>query len=148
LFILLCFAGIIKFKDPAAFSSRDLVNFPALKAKLDQPNDPVSQFLVQEMKRQSLSNTNQTNLADLSAEMSTVLQINAVLNTNTLYDAQRFAAVKLPDGLKEQIEGLKADTDHHELAMANRQLIEAAYPEFISSRGINLLTVANGTALA
>jgi POT family proton-dependent oligopeptide transporter len=146
LVIGLSMAGVIKYKDPTAFSTRDIVNFPAFAAKLKQPADAVSQHLADALPaetRQLLAGSDPA-AADASILKSNLVKgLNLVIKSNALYEPTRFAGV----GLSPKTTALLATaSDKDTLPLLNRRLVEEAYPGLFATHQINLVAVAENTA--
>ena len=119
---------------PAAmFSASDITNLSALVAKLQNDPDaktrPVSEFIW------SRATNTQAVLAAPDADQkefqkdettAVVKDLNAVVQTNLLYDAQRFAGITTKPDETAQLSGQNLSDELR--VRLNRSLLEAAYP--------------------
>ena len=114
---------------PSLLSAKDVKDFPALAMKLSRPVEPVSQFLGSQFPvedRQLLANA-ETNPDQALSVL--VVDLNHLVQCNSLYDAQVFAGVDLSKDtrllLAEKPQGEK-------LLRLNRLLLADAYPSEIA----------------
>ena len=152
---------------PAAmFGLGDIKDVPGFTVRLKNDPAPESQALSLFLWSQFSTNTIQA-LAATDADPKARLkkqsealdaELNRLLQTNTLYEAQRCAAIALPDETKKLIAG---NPQGEQLVRLNRRLLEAAYPEkevarsaFLNSplfkvteRGASILLSFGGFAL-
>ena len=119
---------------PAAmFSSGDIPNLSALVAKLQNDPDaktrPVSEFIWRNATNTQavLAAPNADQKEFQSDEMTAVVKdLNAVVQTNLLYDAQRFAGITTKPDETAQLSGQSLSDELR--VRLNRSLLEAAYP--------------------
>lgn len=116
----------------------DLRDAAALAARLREARDPVSAFL-----RGALAAPLRERLDRAGAEeppealrAELLGELNRVLQAEPLYQPARFAAVDLPEALRERAAAGAAGTERLRL---NRLLLEAAYPEEIADGGKRVL---------
>ena len=127
--------------NPSAFSASDIINLPSLAGMLKQPSgaDKVSQYLAGR-----LSAATQKLLSDYEGGTNSRLQqaltedFNQVIQSGPMYDAERFAGVKLSPETSSLLAKTPTGAD---LVHLNRLLLQDAYPLEIS-RG--LLAQAGG----
>jgi FHS family L-fucose permease-like MFS transporter len=108
-------------------SAGDFKNLPSLAGKLNQQKDPVSTYLYTKLSdptRQALAQG-----ADATAVAQPLAQdLNQIIKGPSIYDAGRFANVKLLDTTKKLVE---QNPTGEALLRLNRSLLEDTYPEEI-----------------
>lgn len=110
------------------FYSGDITNLSAFAAKLINRSDSVSQFLDAEMSSisNSLAKWHGGMISDSNLEAVLVRHLNDdILTDVSIYNAERFRAVKLRPETKSLIDKNPSD---NELLLLNRLLLEDAYP--------------------
>ncbi|HXT10940.1 MAG TPA: MFS transporter [Candidatus Angelobacter sp.] len=125
----------------AAFAPKEIKDFPAVMEWLKAKNDPVAAFVNSQLSAKTMAavNSYQTGAAVPAAVQKEVVQdLNQLIrqeinnkpgradNKPALYDAQRFAGVKLSD--KTQALIAKKDRNDHEVLQMNRYLLQDAFP--------------------
>lgn len=110
----------------------DLVNLPALAAKLREARDPVSLYLrdhCTETVRRQVREYNAAIPPQADFRENLVNSLNIVLQSDGFYDRERFLSVKLSPRIKSLLDQKKTGL---ELVKFNRYLIEEAYPDYIA----------------
>lgn len=126
---------LLGWDNPDALSAKTLgiKDLPGFARKLKAPGDPVTQYLKDHALGQD--ELTQLNVYDVSGPPNATLRtglvakLNAALKDAALFDATRFAKVKLSAQLKKQA----ADKPTGDaLILVNKKLLEAAYPDELS----------------
>jgi nitrate/nitrite transporter NarK len=121
--------------DAQTFSNGDITDLPSLAGQLKQPADAVSAFV-----KTNLSDATLAALANYEGVKSdpSPLQTNLFENLNALvrgasiYDAQRFAGIKLRPETQRLLDANRSGDD---LPRLNRSLLDDAFPNEISRDG-------------
>ncbi|HEX4645600.1 MAG TPA: serine hydrolase, partial [Verrucomicrobiae bacterium] len=119
------------------FTGSEIINLDSLAAKLKQPpeSDRLSQFL-----RQQLSSLGRDNLsnhvggANARLAVSLAVDFNRIIRAGPIYDASRFAGIKLSD---ETLAQIKQNPQGRNLYRLNRALLLEAYPAELSVEGFD-----------
>ncbi len=113
----------------SVFTSADLLDLPALAAKLNQRADPVTTYVVGRLSATTTAAlgayqpTNATSVANLQTAL--VADLNAIIGGASIYDTNRFASV----GLRTETKLVLAqEPQGNALLRLNRLLLEDAYP--------------------
>jgi hypothetical protein len=125
----------------STLSVGDFVELPSLSSKLNQPADPVSDYLKGQFSapaREILQNHLDPN-SDATLLRTTLAQeLNRIIQSPSLYDARRFASVALrPESRQLLAQAPQRDA----VARLNKMLLEDAYPLEISRNEFNFLPV-------
>jgi len=116
---------------PPTVSEENFKNTPAFVLKLKQPIDPVSVFLdskLTDKTRQLLTTFQSGNISD-NLQTNLFEDLNSIIRGESLYNAKRFANVKLRSDTKHLLD---RNPRGEELARLNRMLLDDAYPAEIS----------------
>jgi len=118
---------------PRMLSTDDIVDLASLVTRLSSASasDQVSQYLWSELSpeaRQILLNENAA-ASLLQRKQTLVTELNRIIGSGPLYDAQRFAGVSIRTETKSLLAGPAQNLDP---ARLNRRLLEDAYPQEIS----------------
>jgi hypothetical protein len=105
-------------------SVRDFTQFGSLAGKLTNQTDAVSQFLWQQLSPETRAALPQPGRAELAAPLLAG-DLTRLVRTTALYEANRFAGVKISDEIKA---ALNQNPQGRELAHLNRALLDEAYP--------------------
>jgi len=121
--------------DTARFQIADLHQPAAFAAKLQHPNDPISQYLSQQIAPATQALLAQYTKGDppsQALQSALVADLNHAITLNDLYSAERFAGITL-----NQNTAAKAKDSNRlkpeELAKNNRALLEKVYPQELDS---------------
>lgn len=119
------------------FSGNEFVNLDSLAAKLKQPpeSDRLSRYL--SLQLSSLSHDNLSNyVGGVNARLAVSLAVdfNRIIRSGPIYDAQRFAGIKLSD---ETLKQLSQNPQGRDLFRLNRTLLMEAYPAELSVEGFD-----------
>jgi len=110
------------------FTDKDFIKLPALAAKLHSSQDPLSRWLFQGLSKPT-KNLLTSKGDENQLRTALVADWNQLLESTNIYDASRFAQVKITDYLQQFIaQNPQGDTR----IRLNRLLLEAAYPEEIA----------------
>jgi lipopolysaccharide export LptBFGC system permease protein LptF len=124
--------GVWIFFGAALFSSVDVTNAAALADKLKKParNDAVSQYLSAQLSPATqYSLVNSADRTNLDLPKILAGDFNRIIQTGPLYDAQRFAGVKLSPAASAMLD---RDLRGSNLVWLNRALLMDAYPHELS----------------
>jgi signal transduction histidine kinase len=119
---------------PARFGSSDIIDLKSLAGRLAQPadGDAVSKFIAEKLSpetRRLLANpADRTNIVLLQALVS---DLNEIVRSGPIYDARRFAGVKLSSEASILLNQKPSGMDQMRL---NRKLLQDAYPKEISDK--------------
>ncbi len=138
---LTCAMMTANLANSSAFSAGDIINLPSLRNMLVQPSDSdkVSQYLATR-----ISPATQKMLSDYGGNANLQLQqalaeeFNLIIQNGPIYDATRFAGVKLSPETTNLLAQTTAGSD---LVRLNRSLLQDAYPQEISK---NMVPQAGG----
>ncbi|WP_432813536.1 hypothetical protein [Pantanalinema sp. GBBB05] len=124
------------------FLTTDLIDLTSLVSKLVTRSDTISEFLWQEFS--TALQTQLTTFTDTSAEveplkLALVRELNAILNTPSLYTPERFTAITLTDDIQTLLTQTPQD---HWLMQLNRRLLESAYPKELARYEVEASTIA------
>jgi fucose permease len=119
----------------AMFTAGDITNLSAFAAKLqndpDEKTRPVSEFIWSHFSTNTTALLTSAPTADADPKEvlknqteSVVKELNRTVQTNTLFDAARFAGVTLPEDIRQTI---SQNPDGEKLVRLNRSLLEATY---------------------
>jgi H+/gluconate symporter-like permease len=114
----------------AGFRPQDLHDARGFLARIQQANDPVSQFLRQQLGPELtrlVSQSSSSSNASINAP-ALAAALNKVLKNGPLFEADRFAGVPLRLDTRRR---LAAGAQGDNLVRLNRSLLEDAYPEFL-----------------
>jgi len=118
---------------PSPFSGADLRKPANLAAQLRKPKDPLSQYLFErfsEDTRRLLGEYDGSSPVSESLREALIADLNRVVESAPLYDAQRFSKVKLTDRTRRLAE---QNPQGEDLVRLNRLLLEEAYPQGIAA---------------
>ncbi len=129
---LTCEILIVNLANSSAFTPGDIIDLPSLRNALNQPadSDKVSQYVATR-----LAPATQKLLSSYGGETNSPLQkalaedLNQIIQSGPVYDAERFAGVKLSP---ETSNLLKQAPSGPDLVRLNRALLLDAYPQAIS----------------
>lgn len=111
----------------------DIRDFPTFAAKLKQPTNVASIFLVSRLSpatREALAAWNGTNAVPKSLRFAVVEDLNALIQGPSIWEGDRFPAASLPPALNEL---LARNPTGQELARLNRLLLQQAYVKELAS---------------
>jgi subfamily B ATP-binding cassette protein MsbA len=114
--------------DAATFSGADIKDLPALVARLNQPPDEVSKYLVahfSEGTKQKLAAYQVSNSSSNSLKNALVAEFYLALMGPTIYEPARFNGVTLSKETQELVSHPPSDASREQL---NRLLLQDAYP--------------------
>jgi signal transduction histidine kinase len=119
---------------PAKFGPSDILDLKSLAEKLQKPapDDGVSEYLRGRLSSETLellSNYRDGTNAELQQEL--VGDLNVIIQSGPIYDARRFAHVKLSNEVAKLLNEPQQGAEQSRL---NRKLIQDAYPREISSK--------------
>jgi nitrate/nitrite transporter NarK len=116
----------------AALSTRDL-DLPSFAGKLNRPSDAVSSYVKTQLSAATLAALEQYSAADPLPLQTNLLQsLNALIRSQSIYDAGRFAGVTLRPETQKL---LALNPTGDALGHLNRLLLDDAYPREISRGG-------------
>ncbi len=127
-------AGTPDFLKGDVNNQSSISSVPVLVDQLKSPTNKVSPFVVQHLsaKTQAALASYQDSDANRAAMEDLLLpDLNAIIKGTAIYDASRFADVKL-DKAKQQLND-NPNASGYDLVCLNRSLLEDAYPKAISS---------------
>jgi len=114
------------------FSASDL-NLSAFANKLNQPANPVSIYVKTNLSASTLAALkNYSSANPLPLQTNLLQSLNALISSNSIYDAQRFAGVTLRPETQKL---LALNPSGDALSHLNRLLLDDAYPQEISRGG-------------
>ena len=111
-------------------------NVPALVEKLKTHADPVSEFVNGQLSadtKQAVANYQDSAANQTAIEASLLTDLNKLILGPSIYDSNRFAAVKIDQSKDLLADDLKDKLPAFDLSCLNRALLDDAYPKIISS---------------
>lgn len=126
-------AKLMGLEGAAVLSPGNLVTLGSLVTKLKQHGDRVSQYLwgrFSEPTRQILTEYAGSSLENGPVQNALVLELNRIIQGESIYEARRFADVALSEKTREL---LQQQPTGEALSRLNRMLLQDAYPGGISS---------------
>lgn len=133
----------------------DIVDLARLSIQIVDPDSiekravykPISKYILSQMsqsERQRLTQFAQISKSASNMPESLANDLNELIDTNTLYSAERFKGVSLS---KKTAALVAADPDGKQLTELNRRLLEEAYPGEIAARPIARVESRMGSVL-
>ncbi len=118
-----------------------ILNVPALVEKLKTPSDPVSDFVASRLPaetKRALANYQDSAASQAAIESALLPELNKIVSGPSIYDSNRFAAVKLDKSKELLSEQAKLSAKNDKLSTfdqscLNRSLLDDAYPRIISA---------------